>query len=259
MSSFLSHQQARNSIVLTIGVISPFILRTIGDWTVSFVLEKCCKLDKMELSGHLIGMGDSEVTIEKVWDGKITWKEARENLGLRNNRAAILIASIRLLFWHWLQPFLYFYVLFAYWDLLVHIQRVFGLIVCGREGLYWIMTIIAAITNPVYLLVDLRSTWKHAGQWWEKMFFIGSYVIAPEKYVATALLRGTGGNAAFFCFVAIFLPLLDLGGVAACVTAVLVDQVYAPLMVGYVITTVGGVFIVFTVLYRLCYDYCCCC
>lgn len=236
----LNHQQARDGLFLTIGVVSPFVLRTLGDWTISWILDKCCKLTKKELAKHLIGRGDSRVTIVNVFDGTLSWHEARTELGL-NQCAASLIALIRLLFWHWMQPFLYFYVLFAYWDLLVHIQRILGLIVGGREALYWLMTVFALCRNPVYLLVDLRSTWLNRRN---VIFELVSYVIAPDKYVTLAMIKKGGRDYLSFCLVVIFLPLLDLAGVAAFILAFLTDNVYVPLMIGYAVTMIGGIVVV---------------
>merc|ERR1712079_945883 len=94
---------ARDGLFLTVGAISPFILRTVGDWLISMVLDKCCKLTKKELAAHLIGKGESIVTINHVTSSvHLSWKEAKENLGL-NQCAASTVAMIRLLFWHWMQ------------------------------------------------------------------------------------------------------------------------------------------------------------
>lgn len=243
---------------MTIGVLSPYILRTLGDWTISIVLEKFSTLNKTEqseLGAHLIGRGDPEVTIDAIWSGEVTWDQATKKLGIKSNEFAILIASVRLLFWHWLQPFLYFYVLFICWESLMDIQRILGLVVCSRELLYWMMTIIAVIVNPVYLLVDLRSSWQEHDEWDLRLTQIGSYVIAPEKYVAMAI-KQVSDNIAPVCFMLIFLPLLDMAGVAAYITAIVLHNVYPPLIIGYLITTVGGIFFMSIVLMSCCKAFC---
>ena len=116
--------------------------------------------------------------------------------------------------------------------------------------MYWIMTIIAVFVNPVYLLADLRSTWKEEGDLMVRMLSVSSYVIAPEKYVGLAIIKDGGGT--FWCFVWICLPLLDIAAVAACFSSFVVDNVYAPLITGYIITTLEGIFVIVMILYGYC-------
>ena len=274
----LTHQEARAAIGISIAVVAPFALRTIGDSLLSCFLKKCIKVNSVsDLTNVLISPttpssescdenkkeeeqqnSEPRVSINGVWDGHYNWEKAIKELGIHKN-TAVFIACIRLLFWHWLQPFLYAFVFFAYYDLLDVVQRILGFIVAGREGLYWMLTVIAIFVNPVYLLVDLRETWTkdtrsvgwvHGGgntdkskEWYRRFFNCGVYVLAPEKYVALALFMNDKSRVGQ-CFVFFVLPVLDMAGAVAIVWAIMANRVYWPLMIGYIITTIGGVFLI---------------
>jgi hypothetical protein len=69
--------------------------------------------------------------------------------------AAILAAFCRLLFWHWLQPALYIFVLAeCSWGDLDPWQRRFGVAVAVREAGYILATLWCLFTNPAFLLVN---------------------------------------------------------------------------------------------------------
>eukprot|EP01084_Bolivina_argentea_P146692 256788_1 len=230
-----SHAEARDVLFLVIGAVSPFILRSGGDFILSFIIRRCCKMTKKELGKAMIGTGSSRVTIDRVFSNYFTWKEAYLDQGL-NYCAALTVSSARLLFWHWVQPFLYGFVLYAYWNLLDHIQQILGLIVAGRECIYFILSLIAICINPSYLLLDLRATWFK-----DDKRFIALYVMAPEKYIAVAIARQHCHYVGTALLI-LFLSLLDIFGIVACVWAILVHNMYAPLMIGYSITTLGAIF-----------------
>ena len=245
----ITHQEVRDGLFLTIGVVAPFILRSIGDLTIGFILDRCCKLNKKELAAHLVGTGDSRVTIWRIWKYQYSWSSARDELGL-NTCGAILISTIRLLFWHWLQPMLYGLVLFAYWNLLVEAQQTLGLIVGIREALYWLMTIMALCRNPSYLLVDLKATWNGISRTFPNStifgpcFQVALYVLAPEKYVAIALVkRNRCEELAGGILIGAFLPLLDLAGMIGFCWAFAVHNVFIPMIIGYSVTMIAALFL----------------
>ena len=205
-------------------------------------------MNKKELAAHLIGKGDSRVTIWRIWKYQYSWYSARDELGL-NTCGATLISMIRLFFWHWLQPLLYGVVLFAYWNLLVDAQKILGLIVGGREALYWFMTVMALYRNPSYLLVDLKATWNGKtrsatsfttfGPW----FQVTLYVLAPEKYVAISLVkRNRCEELVGGILIGAFLPLLDLAGMVAFCWAFAVHNVFVPMIIGYSVTMIAALF-----------------
>ena len=244
----INHLEARDGLFLALGALSPFILRSFGDWIISLILDKCCKMTKKEFRKHLIGTGDSITTIGKIWDKSVTFRSAKLHLGI-NTCAAITICMIRLLFWHWMQPILYGYVLFAYWDLLDYYQQILGLIVGGREGIYFILTLLALYRQPIYLLVDLRSSWK------ENRLYVLVYIFAPEKYVFRCYMvpqivgnqMGPMGTQLIVLAILPILCVMDIAGIAAFIRAFVVNNVYVPMIVGYTITSIGV--IVMTAIY----------
>ena len=234
-----SHEGARVALFLTIGAVSPFILRSVGDWVIGYIIKICCDMTKTELTLQMIGKGESNMTVMEIWHAKPSWSEAREDLSI-NFCAALTVSMLRLIFWHWMQPMLYAWVLYAYWDLLDDGQQILASIVAGREALYFLFTLIGLIKNRSYLLVDLRATWKDEdvnGSW-----SVILYVIAPEKNLFMVILcdhpapvvRDTG---------MICLCVLDMAGIVAFIWAIGVDNVYVPLMIGYGVTTIGGIFV----------------
>ena len=233
----MSHEQARTALLLTIGAVTPFVLRYAGDWIVSLLIEKCCKMKKKELAIQLIGKGESQATMNQAMQQRMTWEDARKDLGI-NFCTAFTVSMVRLLFWHWMQPFLYFWVVYAYWDLLDKGQQVLALIVAGREVIYFVLTLIGLCVNRVYLLVDLRASWK------EEKLNLGLYVLAPEKYVYSTVVKSEGSVIICWQLGMYFLTAIDLAGVVAFIWAFAVDNVYAPIMVGYGVTTIGGIFVI---------------
>jgi hypothetical protein len=70
-----------------------------------------------------------------------------------------LLAAFRLLFWHWLQPAVYWLSLLLYWDQLAgqadgNLQLKLALAVGLREALYVPITWLALVYSPSFLLLD---------------------------------------------------------------------------------------------------------
>eukprot|EP01084_Bolivina_argentea_P135024 238008_1 len=235
----LSHEEARYIIALVVAAAVPFILRSIVDWILSYIFKKCYKMEMKKLmSTAIIGTGDSNVTINKIFGQTFTWTDAYKDQGL-NLCAAMTVSMIRLIFWHWMQPFIYCFVLYAYWDLLDHVQQILGLIVAGREVIYFFLTIIGLLVNPVYLLLDLRATWNVDK---DPTSTILMYILAPEKYIYLSLVSEVENGTRAKCtyqYILVGLVIMDLCGIAAFIWALAVHNVYAPLMVGYIVTTLG--------------------
>jgi len=104
--------------------------------------------------------------------------------------APIIVALIRLLIWHWLQPVGYIWLLSLYWPTLHGMQLVFGVLVGVRESLYLLSTLVCLWYKPAFLLIDVNATvrFRHSkGK--NGMAFLAMYVLAPEKFVATVLFQ----------------------------------------------------------------------
>ena len=65
---------------------------------------------------------------------KITWTIAREEAGI-NKCAALCLGLIKLIFWHIMQPLLYIFVLYAFWDLLDKGQQFYTLAINRVDSL----------------------------------------------------------------------------------------------------------------------------
>ena len=228
---------------LAVFVALPILGRAVGDLVLKKLLnagcKKCCEktTDEMkEALNPVAGDGDSGVTWCQIEMRKIKWSEAAEARGL-NKCAAYFVSTVVLVCWHWLQPLLYWLCLYLYWDLLDWGQQRLGCLVAGREGIYWLLTVIGCFTNPAYLLIDIKATWreKHDKQ------YVLLYIFAPEKYVFTA--TGVITNYKVENFLAFLLILLDFFGIAALVAAIVSGNMYPAMMIGYIVTTLGGLFL----------------
>lgn len=133
------------------------------------------------------------------------------------------------------QPLLYFFVFYAYWDLLDRGQKICGQIVAVREGIYAILVLISVFVNPAVFIVDLKSSWKY-----DKIQGL-VYVVAPEKFIYTGLI-GNGVVDVLYLLGFGSLLILDGAGIVAFVWAIAAKNVYPAMMIGYTITTMGGIF-----------------
>jgi hypothetical protein len=242
-------------------VVVPFLLRALGWSVLRRLFDPCCKkccektMDEMEdVLNPVKGDGDSGVTWDYILLRNFTWSAAAKARGL-NKCAAYFISTVVLVCWHWLQPLLYWLCLYLYWDLLDGTQQWLGCVVAGREGVYWLLTVIGCFHNPAYLLIDVMATWKDVdrGQ-------VLIYIFSPEKYVyltannQVARCWGSGDDSddddsetstyKFFGGV-LLLILLDMFGVAALVAAIASGNMYPPMMIGYSMTTLGGLVFLF--------------
>jgi hypothetical protein len=180
--------------------------------------------------------------------------------------SAVVAAAPRLLLWHWMQPVLYWKVLYCTWSDIDGLQAVFGVAVAMREAGYVIATLICMKVNPAFLLVDVVASVKDAtdGGANSGLAFLLTYAFAPEKFVLMAAL-GRGGlklrgfeavaglhlqdiylradKRTFFC--SVLLMLFDLCGMCALVIGVLRQQPMPhALAVGYCATAMGALCLV---------------
>ena len=164
----------------------------------------------------------------------MSWDEALAALGW-SPRMGRAVGALRLVFWHWLQPGMYALSLYAYWDEIDATQQKLGLVVGAREALYPLLTLVALLFKPIFLLANLSSPK-------ERVFSFLLYVAMPEKYVMGCAL---GENDDFPNCLALllfmFMVAADMCGTAALIVGAVKDTLPAALAVGYSIATVGGV------------------
>lgn len=163
-----------------------------------------------------LGSGEGATIDEALGDSRdtgLSWGKAVQKSGL-NGLGAVVVAMLRLLGWHLMQPTLYWWALWSYWDIIDHLQLIFGVIVGVREGIYALLCFIAVCVRPAYLLVDVMATATSATP--DKRIAIWLYVLAPEKFVIACVMSWCNLNG--IC-IAISSALLDVSAVAAIVAA----------------------------------------
>lgn len=187
-----------------------------------------------------------------------TWADAAERND-SSSTAALCKGLARLVFWHLLQPPLYFLVLVKYVDLIDPVQLGLGIAVGVREAIYFLSTLACCWANPAFLLVDVSASVRlgeHARdyEWrdplWSGYPFLCMYVLAPEKYVGLSLAsdgglgmvgrnRGACGGCSLILAVALGVTssMLDLCGVVALISGWRSGSLPLPLAVGYSVTT----------------------
>jgi hypothetical protein len=108
--------------------------------------------------------------------------------------SAAVAAAARLMLWHWLQPGLYFAVLYCFWDQIDGLQQGFGIAVAVREVGYVAATLLCLYANPAYLLVDVWVSVRDKADAGANsgIGFLLTYTLAPEKFIFMAAL-GKGG------------------------------------------------------------------
>ena len=169
-----------------------------------------------------------------------------------SQRSALVEGATKLIWWHLAQPVLYFVVFFSAEAAgeLGGLQRLFGWGVAVREGLYVLSVLACVVVNPSFLLVDVAASvaafYSYQGRLVENMenglFFLGAYVLAPEKQVASALFEGGLGQTSLAEIVpVVILPLFDLCGLGALgATLGAPGPVPWALVVGYGVTTLAA-------------------
>jgi hypothetical protein len=86
------------------------------------------------------------------------------NLGFHPNTARA-IAVLRLFFWHLMQPVLYIWILYSYYDQLDWSQQLLGACVGVREALYVLLLLWGVCYRPAFLLVNLNAADKTSERW----------------------------------------------------------------------------------------------
>eukprot|EP01046_Picozoa_sp_COSAG06_P029357 COSAG06_NODE_2714_length_6403_cov_23.366593_4_plen_542_part_00 len=160
---------------------------------------------------------------------------------------AFVRGLFKLLFWHTLQVGLYLYVFLDAIPKLELAQRVLGCCVLAREMLYLLAIVACVAVNPAFLLVDVGASFRDQGVNGGSSFLY-CYVLAPEKYMAFALL-GEGGldrRRLSFIVVANVVPLLDLCGVGALGAGIGAGGMPPELAVGYIATVLGLLYVPFS-------------
>ena len=172
-------------LISLVGVcILGYVGRAVGTKVLSCLSNTCCKgycnTSQTEfMDALIIGTkdGQSGVTLAAVEGHAMSWKEAAKRLKL-NYCAAMTVSILRLVFFHWTQPIGYGIALYIYYHRLPQLQLILGCVVLFREVAYIVLTLVAVVLNPAFLLVDSTATFQSSG--WNLLL----YIICPEKFVS---------------------------------------------------------------------------
>jgi hypothetical protein len=188
-------------------------------------------------------------TYDNLLDDVRDWSYARRRNG-DSARTALVLGTMRLLFWHLLQPLVYFYVLWLHYADFDSLQRGFGVAVGVREAGYLLTTLLCACANPAFLLVNVGTSVRSKEKY--DVRFLLVYVFAPEKFVVSAFHStcasksdreyedGCDAIPGYLCLAKLFLVslCLDLCSVGALVASVRSVTVPLPLVLGYAMTAI---------------------
>jgi hypothetical protein len=141
---------------------------------------------------------------------------------------------VRLIFWHLLQPIIFFIVMNAYYALLTPGHQLLVTCVALREIIYLVTTMLCAIFSPKFLRVDLIATSNdELGP-----FFVAQYIFAPEIFIWMVLCApiaarcGKFGGLLFFVGL-ILISALDICGTIGFISGLRNGNIPIALMIGY--------------------------
>ena len=178
-----------------------------------------------------------------------SWEMARKVNHMGYNWA--LAKSILVfLFWHMLQPTLYYLVFFDAYSTLNPMQQLLGKGVLIREGIYLASVLICTAVNPSFLLVNIHASYEDATRFQYGQsdvrgggLFLMMYVLSPERFMAFVVFSlcdatREGGCVATIlsnvkkCYICISV-VLDLCGLGALGAGLGARNLPSALAVGY--------------------------
>lgn len=212
---------------------------------------------KRKINADICDKGDSRLyTINEPADlcspsglmdyENMSWEYIRLCMGW-TPQMAITVGAMRLLLWHWLQPVMYFWVLYTFSSDISKLQLGFGLAVAARESIYCIAVLLSLFKCPFFLLVNMSAGWRKQGaNLSTRIVCLLSFVCCPEKGVLVLLLtKGPQQQHSdwfwLYLFFVLLIPLLDLCGMAALIIGLVRNEMPYPLAIGYGVTAVAGV------------------
>jgi len=209
------------------------------------------------------------IDLPNSWNAHLCpWAEARRHTGMRA-WVAVGAGCVRLFLWHLLQPLLFLWVFICYYRGLSWLQLAFACVVLCRELLYSVMTVLALVLHPAFLLFDpvancqvhLNVDWRRTMTTVERRdnefrcLATGSgatltLVLAPHFFVYNLLchLKCVVHQCWSACLLKGFSLTLfigDLCALGAFVVGSLDHDLELPLLVAYCVSGVGSLVILF--------------
>jgi hypothetical protein len=235
------HETARTELYLLLLVMIPFVGRAFESLVTnalkSTILDKCfggnpCArcLRSGKTGGYADGLNAYDIASGNC---RMSWGDSVEALDFKPSMG-LAVGALRLILWHWMQPVLYWVVLYAYWDKLDGLQHGLGLLVGVRELLYAFCTLCALWWQPIFLQANLSAQKERV-----KSFLF--YVVMPDKYVASCCAFASGDCKPVFTFIMVLLTAADACATAALIAGSVRGNLPAALALGYVVATFGWV------------------
>jgi hypothetical protein len=255
-----NHDKARESLHYLLLVLLPFLGRAIESQITNRFRKWCCKrtFGGDVLEEGLLGSNKGGNVLEKAFIGEKgsdrlsvasfgrrpnqidantdTWEEALAALKWSRNMG-LAVGAMRLILWHWVQPVIYWLVLFAYWDQIDRTQQLLGLVVAGREVLYFVLTLCALWLRPTFLLVNLSSPV-------DPVVSLLIYTLLPDKWLAKCCASAFDGGWKDFLFrhaITTTLVITDFCSTAAIIVGIVRNALPIALAVGYCVSTSGWI------------------
>ena len=249
-------KEAQNTLEYAVGW-APTYLR--GSLLVFLAKKLCEKAAGFESRGGLaeglLGAGGADragwvaIVQPSVSAPQPSWTEAREARHL-DQRQALSVASLKLMFWHLPQPLAYLGLLYAYRCFVARLggqlsQPYLAAVVAVRELLYMCSLVFATAKLPVFLLLDLRTVWGESTRL-QRFVRLAMYALTPHNYVALCCAaRFPAWRRAFLALAAtqVVADLSSCFALAALLASTIEQSADAttagPLRVGYSITAFG--------------------
>lgn len=153
---------------------------------------------------------------------------------------AMIIATIRFLFLHLLQPITYLIVLSIYWSSLYELGRCLAMFVAVREVLFLFTIFYGLKKEGAYLLVNIQAN-AHPTL---KIFSTIAYIAAIETFVSfdlidTVITKDNCFEDQVFNFMVILMNIGNVCGIVGFIDGVWFHYIPLPLMMGFGVSFVG--------------------
>jgi hypothetical protein len=208
--------------------------------------------DEVRAAKERINANDSFPEDQHNMFSTMSWLEVRIALGW-SQQMAVSVAMLRLFFWHWLQPIMYFWTLYTFSSQISELQLDLALCVAARELLYIAITLWALNVSPTFLLFNVAIGWKSKSiPLAERITILILFVVCPEKFVLF-YADSKSSNINDMKYIPILITIIcDLLGMAALVVGSVRNELPVPLAVGYCVTLMGTIAFVGMALFECC-------
>jgi len=191
-----------SSVTFLVAALVPFVCRLVDCLPGVYALWrlKCCRR-----CGGWDRSNESEAfTMTALCSSTFnSWDDAVSKNGM-HPAAAVALAAVRLAC-YLSQPCIFLYLLIHYAmqaDMIGNWQKILGAFVGFREAIYFVMTCCCCYWKPSFLLVDVKASvlgmqrdedgMQRGDPLKQGLIFLGLYLMAPEKFVASVLFQPGG-------------------------------------------------------------------